>query len=157
MGFSMNVLLIVSALDLTNLFGESSSLRSEGVLDAVRGLATAVNDSDGILIAVENQNVIQAITPHLLPSRLRIIQRGAEPVLANVSVAVLIGGGTEEIVLARRIRNARIRVIPVASTGLAPIDLLVEMETNDEISKPNVVELLSNTDYPALFKRLLSS
>ncbi|MEI6510714.1 MAG: hypothetical protein WCO25_01575 [Candidatus Uhrbacteria bacterium] len=153
----MNVLLIVSALDLTNLFGESSSLRSEGVLDAVRGLATAVNDSDGILIAVENQNVIQAITPHLLPSRLRIIQRGAEPVLANVSVAVLIGGGTEEIVLARRIRNARIRVIPVASTGLAPIDLLVEMETNDEISKPNVVELLSNTDYPALFKRLLSS
>ncbi len=157
MGFSMNVLLVVSVLDLTNLVGESSSLRSEAVLDAVRGLATAVNDSDGILIAVENQNVIQAITPHLLPSRLRIIQRGAEPVLANVSVAVLIGGGTEEIALARRIRNARIRVIPVASTGLAPIDLLVEMETNDEISKPNAVELLSNTDYPALFKRLLSS
>lgn len=153
----MNVLLVVSVLDLTNLVGESSSLRSEAVLDAVRGLATAVNDSDGILIAVENQNVIQAITPHLLPSRLRIIQRGAEPVLANVSVAVLIGGGTEEIALARRIRNARIRVIPVASTGLAPIDLLVEMETNDEISKPNAVELLSNTDYPALFKRLLSS
>ena len=157
MGFSMNVLLVVSVLDLTNLVGESSSLRSEAVLDAVRGLATAVNDSDGILIAAENPNVIQAITPHLLPSRLRIIQRGAEPVLANVSVAVLIGGGTEEIALARRIRNARIRVIPVASTGLAPIDLLVEMETNDEISKPNAVELLSNTDYPALFKRLLSS
>ncbi len=153
----MNVLLIVSAPTSPIDSNQGELREAEVIHEAVRELAAGINASDGTLIVADHPNIV-AITSRLLPpSRLRIIQRGAEPVLAGVSVAVLIGGGEEEIALAKRVRNARIRVIPVASTGLAPVNFLVEMETNDEIDAADAIVLLTDTDYPALFKRLLSS
>lgn len=152
----MNVLLIVSAPESTKLSDNSATVQSERIQNAVRGLATIVSVSRWSLIVAEHPDIVRAIAVHLRPSLLHVTQRGAEPVLAKVSLAVLIGGGDEEIALARRVRNARIRVIPVASTGLAPTELLVEMESNDEISPSDAKALLTDTDYFLLFFRLLS-
>lgn len=78
-------------------------------------------------------------------------------ILAQTVCAILIGGTGVELDLARRIRNEGFMVWPIASTNGAAGQYLEEALQKDGDFSPETATMLAmETDYAAIFERILS-
>jgi len=152
----MNVLLIVSVPDPKRNPAWHATADVIAIREAVRGLAVAAR-STGASIVVADHPAIVPLMASILPARqLHIIMRKAEPVLANVDRAFLVGGCDEELSMAWRVHLASIRVIPIASTGAAAAKMHADMSHNGEFTANEAIDLIQNHVYAPLFERYLS-
>ncbi len=127
------------------------------IREAVRGLAAAGKTNGMTLMVADHPAIVPLVTAILPASQVRVIQRGVDFVLSRISVAILIGGASEELRQTRQVRDANVRLIPVASTGGAAARLYEEMSAEGSISMRDAFALRSNRPYSIIFERLLSS
>lgn len=153
----MTVLLIVSIPDEKRNPDWFANADTTGIRAAVHGLAVAAKWTEVTIVVADNPAIISLLMAILPASQLRIVQRGAEPVFANIRRAFLIGGCDKELDMARRVHAAEIRVVPIASTGAAALAFLKEIAHNGDLTADDATDLVRNLAYAKLFERLLLS